>query len=52
MKGDTNGAKNGVESNDHVHNANGPNGNGTEAKKEVVISIGNGFRYNEYDGKA
>ncbi|PMD15047.1 TauD-domain-containing protein [Hyaloscypha hepaticicola] len=53
LNGDTNEAKNGVESNDNVHNTNGhTNGNGTEAKKEVAILNGNGFTYNEYDGKA
>lgn len=53
LNGDTNEAKNGVESNYNVHNTNGhTNGNGTEAKKEVAILNGNGFTYNEYDGKA
>ena len=61
VNGGTNGAKNGVESNGHVHIANGhvhianghTNGNGAESKtEEAAVSIGNGFRYNEYDGKA
>jgi len=33
--------------------SNGPeNGNGVEAKAEVASLNGEGFRYNEYDGKA
>ena len=40
--------KNGVNgTNGH---ANG-NGNGAVAENEVPVSNGNGFRYNEYDGK-
>jgi hypothetical protein len=54
VNGGTKGAKNGVESNGHVHIANGhTNGNGAESKtEEAAVSNGNGFRYNEYDGKA
>jgi len=48
----TAGVKNGV--NAKTGDAsNGPaNGNGVEVKPEVASRNGEGFRYNEYDGKA
>lgn len=61
VSGNNNGNKNGVaevenghEVKPHVDIANGhanANGNGAEAKKDNIVSNGNGFRYNEYDGK-
>lgn len=45
--------KNGVESKSRLEIANGhTNGNGFEAKTDVVSPTGIGFLYNEYDGKA
>jgi sulfonate dioxygenase len=50
--GHANGS-NGVEAKTEVVSSNGhSNGNGVEAKTGGLASNGNGFRYNEYDGKA
>jgi hypothetical protein len=55
LNGNTNsttGVKTGVEAKTGDA-SNGPaNGNGVEVKPEVASPNGDGFRYNEYDGKA
>ena len=55
MSGNTNGTA-GVKTRVNAKTgdaSNGPaNGNGVEAKPEVASPNGEGFRYNEYDGKA